>query len=855
MPHQTLKIIAGVDTNKTPALNEAAISSCDLIRFIPDRNNLGLPQKLGGWDNLIPTFEANSTVRSLWAWEDLNAIPHLGIGAESALYEAAGNPPGAPSNISPQQYTANITIDVSTVSGSSTVTIVDSNSYLTGLDAVYISTQISIGGLVLYGLYPISYLTVNSYTIQALDVLGTPALATSTVNNAGAVPAFTTTASSNSVSIALTAHGYSAGETFPVFVPTYVGGILLSGNYIIDSITSANAFTIQAENSAASGATVSMNGGKAQYIYYIGAGVLPVTTGYGIGVYGGGGYGLGVAVSAGRVLTPTAAAGTGSVATITFTGNWSVPIGSTIVIAGMVPAGYNGTQTVTAYSSSASTSSVSFSSTTTGALSTPGTITVTQWNSITTSLSNYVVTPTAASGTGSVATISFADTGNIPVGSIIVVSGVNNTSAGYNGTQTVTVFYAGPSNSQVSYASAETAALSATDPGTITASRWNSLSTADWTLDNWGETLIATPFNGGIYEYNPSTGNTNAAIIPQAPYVNHGAIVAMPQRQIIAWGSTFTGIYDPMLIRWCDVNNYSDWIASVTNQAGSYRIPKGSRIVGGIQGPQQALIWTDLGIWAMQYAGQPYVYQFNEVGSGCGLIARKAAGAMGGIVYWMGQSQFYRMAGSGVEPIACPVWDVIFQDLDNDNLDKIRVATNSRFGEIAWYYPTTGSGEVDKYVKYNIVMNQWDFGTLRRTAWINESIFGPPIGANDTIIYQHETSPNANGLPMSSSFTTGYFALSEADQKIFVDEVWPDMKWGYYGDDTPNANVNITFYARDFPSQTPTVYGPYTMTNSSTWFNPRIRARLLAIKISSDDIDSWWRLGGIRYRSQPDGKY
>ena len=762
MPHQTLKIIAGVDTNKTPALNEAAISSCDLIRFIPDRNNLGLPQKLGGWDNLIPTFTANSTVRAMWAWEDLNAIPHLAIGAESALYQGAGNPPALPSNISPQQYTANITIDASTVSGSSTVTIVDSNSYLTGLDAVYIATQISIGGLVLYGLYPITYLTVNSYTIQALDVLGTPALATSTVNNAGAVPAFTTTAASSSVSVALTAHGYAAGETFPIFVSTAVGGLTLSGNYVIDSITSANAFIIVAANSAASGATVSMNGGTAQYIYHIGAGVLPLSTGYGIGGYGGGGYGTGVAITAGRVLTPTAATGTGTTATITVTGIWSIPVGSTIVIAGMVPAGYNGTQTVTAYAAGASTSTISFANTTTGALTTPGTITVTQWNSI---------------------------------------------------------------------------------------------STVDWTLDNWGETLIATPFNAGIYEYNPSTGNVNAAIIPQAPYVNHGAIVAMPQRQIIAWGSTFTGIHDPMLIRWCDVNNYSDWIASVTNQAGSYRIPKGSKIVGGIQGPQQALLWTDLGVWAMQYVGQPYVYQFNEVGSGCGLIARKAAGAMGGIVYWMGQSQFYRMAGSGVEPIACPVWDVIFQDLDTDNLDKIRVATNSRFNEIAWYYPTTGSGEIDKYVKYNIGMNQWDFGTLRRTAWINESIFGPPIGANDTIIYQHETSPNANGLPMSSSFTTGYFALSEADQKIFVDEVWPDMKWGYYGDATPNANVNITFYARDFPSQTPTVYGPYVMTQGSTWFNPRIRARLLAIKISSDDIDSWWRLGGIRYRSQPDGKY
>jgi hypothetical protein len=234
---------------------------------------------------------------------------------------------------------------------------------------------------------------------------------------------------------------------------------------------------------------------------------------------------------------------------------------------------------------------------------------------------------------------------------------------------------------------------------------------------------------------------------------------------------------------------------------------------------------------------------------------------MSGVTYWMGQSQFFRYAGGGVEPILCPVWDVIFQDLDTSNLDKIRVAPNSRFNEIAWYYPTTDVSNPIKYVKYNIGLNAWDFGVLARTAWLNQSVLGPPIGAgpsNDantnSYIYQHETSTNADGLPMLSSFQTGYFALDEADVKTFVDQVWPDMKWGYYGG-AQTATVNITFFATDYAGQTPYQYGPFAVTQSTTYVTPRMRGRLVSIKIDSSDLDSWWRLGNIRYRLQADGRF
>jgi hypothetical protein len=696
MPHASFKLLPGVDQNKTPALNEAAISYSQLIRFIPDRTLGGLVQKLGGWTKYFGST-INSIVRCLWAWEDTNSNSYLGVGAEGVAAGGGGAlsviVSGGISDITPQKTTVNPAVSISTTSGSNQITVTDTGRNINNYDVVDIQTQISVGGLILFGQYQCYAVpAANTYYIYATDVLGNPALATSTVVTGGAVAQYATTNLSDLVSVTLNNHGYVAGDTYPALVATTVGGVTIYGNYSVVSVTSANVFVISASNSATSTTTGFQNSGNAHYVYYRGIGPTPPAAGYGRGPYGVGGYGTGISA--------------------------------------------------------------------TGALGTP-------------------------------------------------------------------------------------------------------INAIDWTLDNWGEIFISNPLNGPIYQWSPVSGNIVANVIPEAPSVNQGMFVAMPQRQIIAFGSTTNGIIDPLLIRWCDVNDYNQWIPSITNQAGSYRIPKGSRIVQGIQAGQQGLIWTDLGCWAMQYAGPPYVYQFNELGTGCGLIGRKAAGSMSGTVYWMGQSQFYRLSGNGIEPIRCPVWDVIFQDLDTDNLDKIRFAANSRFGEITWYYPTNSNGgEINAYVKYNVVLDQWDFGEntaqnpyVARTAWINESVLGPPIGAGtNTYLYQHETSTDADGQPMYSSFQTGYFVITEADNKMFVDQVWPDMKWGYYGG-VQNANLKLSFYVTDFAGQTPITYGPYNLTQNTTYITPRFRGRLVSIKMESEDIGSFWRLGNTRYRFQPDGKF
>ena len=280
--------------------------------------------------------------------------------------------------------------------------------------------------------------------------------------------------------------------------------------------------------------------------------------------------------------------------------------------------------------------------------------------------------------------------------------------------------------------------------------------------------------------------------------------------------------------------------------------------MGAVQGPQQGLIWTDVDLWSMQYIGPPYVYSFNEIGTGCGSISRKCMAFIGGIGYWMGPSQIFTLSVNGVQPLPCPVWDVVFQNLDQNNLYKIRVAVNSLFNEIQWFYPSIsgGTGENDSYIKYNTQLGAWDYGSLGRTAWIDQSVLGAPIGANaqDLEIYQHETSNDADGAAMLSSFRSGYSAIAEGDLKNFIDLVWPDMKWGKLGA-AQTANVQITFYVVDYPGDTPQVFGPYTVTRATEYFNTRLRGRLVSVQIGSSDIGSFWRIGNIRYRYAPDGKF
>jgi len=675
MPLETIALVAGVNVEATPTQNAFTIQDSQLIRFKAAGNKV-LVEKLGGWVKFYPA-SIGSPIRELHAWEGINADSHLGIGAEQSLDVISD---GYFQNITPRIFISDVAPDFTTANGSPLVTVTDANITASPYDSIEILTPVSIDGLILQGPYAItSVLGPTKYQITAASN------ATSTVTDGGSLPVFTTSVASPSINVQLNNHGFVGGGSFYAAVPTTVGGLTVSGTYVVQSVPDANNFTINATNIASSTASATMNGGNVRIVYYIGVPPNSVFSGYGLGTYGSGGYGTGV--------TPPAAPGT--------------PIAAT-----------------------------------------------------------------------------------------------------------------------------------------------------NWTLDNWGEVLLACPADGPIYAWSPDAGSAVATKVVSAPSINGGIFVSDPTQILVAWASSIDGVQDPLLINWSDSGDYTNWSVSALTQAGGYRIPTGSRIVGGLQGPQFAFIWTDIDVWAMQYIQPPLVFGFTPLASECGLIARHAACVINSTVYWMGNNQFYQYAGAGVQPIVCSVWDFIFQDLDTDSLDKIHVASNNGFGEVAWYFPSLsgGKGEVDSYVRFNFILNCWDYGKLDRTAWIDKSVLGQPIGGTSSgMIYQHEVANDADGVAMGEYFVTGYSQIAEGENLMFVDWLVPDFRYGKYAS-PQNATINITINYTDYPGAPEKSKGPYPVSSSTDFRNPRIRAREVSMRVEGAGLGGWWRMGGLRLRTAPDGK-
>lgn len=380
-----------------------------------------------------------------------------------------------------------------------------------------------------------------------------------------------------------------------------------------------------------------------------------------------------------------------------------------------------------------------------------------------------------------------------------------------------------------------------------------------WSLGAWGVDLVASYTNGPIYAWLSSGGlvNNRATVITQAPKnILAGIFIAMPEQQIVALGASVGTSSDPdfLLIRWCDISDYTDWVASATNQAGSYRLPRGSRIVGGIQGPQQGLIWTDLGIWAMQYIGFPLVYGFNQLGEGCGLIGQNARGTLGGIVYWMSYHEFFFYDGNSVQKLPCPVWDNIFNNLNLMQAQKIIAAPNSYFGEISFFYPSNqGNGEIDSYVKFNAVDQCWDYGSLVRTAWMDQSAFLSPVGVDaGGLMQQHEITNDADGQPIECYAQTGWFKISDGTLYTFIERIIPDF---IYSNGIGNtATLKLTLYFADYPNGPQQIISNLTATEAINYLIVRGRGRLVSIKIASDDTGSFWRMGELLYSGSSAGK-
>ena len=420
-----------------------------------------------------------------------------------------------------------------------------------------------------------------------------------------------------------------------------------------------------------------------------------------------------------------------------------------------------------------------------------------------------------------------------------------------------------------------------------------------WSLDNFGDKAICLIHDSAVFEWDSSLSNatdTRATIISGAPTASRHMLVSTPDRHLVFFGTETTigdtSTQDDMFVRFSDQEDINTYVPTATNTAGTQRLADGSQIRGAIRGRDAIYVWTDTALFTQRFVGQPFTFAFAQVGTNCGLVGQNACVEVDGAAYWMSENGFFRYAGK-LESLPCLVEDHVY---DNINLDSgnqmVSAGLNNLFGEVMWFYPTTGSSVVNRMVAYNYFDSSpqrpvWTVGTLARTMWEDSAVFGSPhaleydaatdtsfdvVGNTEgrTTYYQHETGTDQVKGGTVTAITAN---ISSGDFDITAQRTAQGQQTGvatFRGDGeflmkirrfipdfiSQTGNTQVTLQLRNYPndSQASSSLGPFTISSSTQKVDTRARARAIALKIENTSSAQSWKLGTFRLDTQPDGR-
>ena len=432
---------------------------------------------------------------------------------------------------------------------------------------------------------------------------------------------------------------------------------------------------------------------------------------------------------------------------------------------------------------------------------------------------------------------------------------------------------------------------------------WNAAASGDivtdpglWSLDNLGNSLVATIFNGESFTWDSDASNatnTRATIATGAPTASRDMLVSTPDRHLIFFGTETTigtkSTQDEMFIRFSSQEDITDYVPTATNSAGTQRLADGSRIVGTLRGRNAIYVWTDTALFIMRFVGAPFTFAFEQVGTNCGLIGKNACVEVDGTAYWMSENGFFRYGGT-LESLPCLVEDFVYDDINTIPKQHINAGLNNLFGEISWFYPNSGSGVVNRVVTYNYIDSTperpiWTTGTLDRTAWSDSAVFDKPHASQydastdvvststtyvhgntegSSIYYEHETGldqiKEGQTSAITANISSGDFDIGmtegggadlrgDGEYMMKIRRVLPDFL-------TQTGDTRITLNLKDFPNDTVagSSLGPFTVNNSTQKIDTRARARSISLQVSNTSTGQFWKLGTFRLDIQPDGR-
>jgi hypothetical protein len=394
-----------------------------------------------------------------------------------------------------------------------------------------------------------------------------------------------------------------------------------------------------------------------------------------------------------------------------------------------------------------------------------------------------------------------------------------------------------------------------------------------WSHDNYGEDLVMNVRDGGVYYWDESNGlNFRAVALSdlaganKAPTIARDVLVSDRDRHVLAFGcdDEFNlGVQDPLLIRFCNQEDITDWETRPDNTAGSLRISTGSEIISAVKTKQQVLVFTDISLHTVQYIGPPFTFGLAEVSQNVSIASQNAAVAVNDTVYWMGKNQFYIYNGN-VQEIPCTVKEYVFDNFNQFQIQKITAGHNTEHGEIWWFYPSANSDNVDRYVIFNYLQNIWYYGNLARTAWIGRGVFAYPVAAGpDGYLYYQEFGINDGSqnpaVGINAYIQSNAFDMGDGDQFMSAWRLIPDITFRN-SDGSPQATITVK--TQDYPgggfleeeSNTVARSATVPVEKFTTQQYIRLRGRSMAFRLESNQYNTSWRLGAPRIDVRPDGR-
>ena len=685
---------------------------------------------------------------------------------------------------------------------------------------------------------------------------------------------FTTNTATNSggyTTVVVTATpGFSNGDYVTFYGGSAVGGITVSGEYQITFLSSAT-YSIRVLGTATSSTT---GGGTVYAVYQVtsGATTYVPTDGWGASTWGNGVWGVGGTV-------PASASGV----RIWNQMNWGQnliygPRGFPLYYWDAAIGYQNTTVTMTIASPCVVTCSLGLADNTpitlatTGALPTGLTPGVTYYTKYISSGSFNLATSATASETLSGVAITgtagqfscTASTVALVIGQSIVISGTFGGTGSITGYANPTTYYIVATNGSTTFTLSTTAGGSGvtTTAGTPTGLTYT-LSTTINTSGAQSGTQSISPRGVLLSSLAGSDG--------YCPLYQNTFTVSDASRFLLVFGTNDYGstTLDPMLIRWSDQESLTTWYPAVTNQAGSVRLSHGSKIITTLQSRQEIVVWTDSSLYSLQYLGPPYVWGTQLLADNVSIISPNAAAMASGVSYWMGVDKFYKYDGR-VQTLRCDLRQFIYSDINLQQSGQVFASTNEGFNEVWFFYCSESSTTIDKYVVYNYLEDNWYYGSMARTAWLDSGLRDYPLAATYSYnIVQHEygVDDNETGttLPIAASITSSQYDIGDGHNFAFVYRMIPDLTFrGSTGGTTPA----ITMYLQGLNNSGSgiTQSGNAAVTNSGVapavinvdqftgQVYIRIRGRQMQMQITSNTIGTQWQLGSPRIDIRPDGR-